>query len=90
MYDSQTTTIYNPSTGTINTFSRVIVLDPADDTDDRFAVLGADVRHPAELVVIFRTTDQITADAQAEQLARGGLWLQHGHSFERATITTGL
>lgn len=87
MYDSNQTTVYNPSTGAINTYSQVSVLDPADDTDDRFAVVGHQSRHPQELTDIFRTTDQITADLQCQLLSRGGLWIQHGHSFQRGVIT---
>jgi hypothetical protein len=86
MYDSNQTTIYNPATGLINNFAGILVLTPDEAGEERFAIVGKQARHQEELTVIFRTTDQATADMQAEQLAQGGLWMQHGQSFRRAAI----
>jgi len=86
MYNENLTTIYNPARATVQQFCRLNVIDPVDATDDRFAVVGHDARHPAELVVLFRTTDQLTADLAAQLLERGGIWIQSGHCFHRAAI----
>lgn len=87
MFNEQLTTIYNPERATVQQFCRLNVIDPTDDTDDRFTVVGADARHPTELIVLFRTTDQLTADHAAQQLERGGVWIQSGQCFHRAAIT---
>ena len=90
MSDQTAITIYCPATGLFNTFCRVDVIDPQDSTDGRFTVVGAQARHPSELTVIFRTSEEIIADVQSTLLSAGGLWLQHGHSFQRACINNGL
>lgn len=86
MQDPIVTTVVNQSQGTVNNYCRILVIDPDESPDGRYTVLGADTRHPAELVPIMRTTDRDIADITADLLSLGGIWSQHGHSFHRAAI----
>ena len=90
MSDQTAITIYCPATRKFNSYSKVIMLTPEEANEDRYVVVGVQERNHAELTVIFRTCEEIIADVQSTLLSAGGLWIQHGHCFERGCINNGL